>query len=85
MEQATMIRTTDGRYWLDHIGKDGRRRSSYLGDVGPSATVEAWCLGHGIEFRQVGHASACADRTRRQPSSGRNQRTVVASKVACPA
>jgi hypothetical protein len=55
-ENNTMIRDADGRYWLQTTDADGRRRSSYLGNIGQASTVEAWCLGRGIEFRQVSSA-----------------------------
>lgn len=51
-KEATMIRTLDGRYWLNSVDDEGRRRSSYLGNVGRSVVVEAWCAEHGIRFYQ---------------------------------
>lgn len=71
-EKAMMVRTVDGRYWLNHRDDLGRLRSSYLGDIGAAAVVEAWCGSKGIEFRQAGHASATAARARRESVSGRN-------------
>ena len=52
-ENTTMIRDTEGRYWMQTTDDDGRRRSSYVGNIGQASIVEAWCLGKGIEFRQV--------------------------------
>jgi hypothetical protein len=63
-KEATIIRTTDGCYWLDTTDDAGRRRSSYLGNIGSAVAVEAWCQGRAIEFRQVGRPSASAARTR---------------------
>lgn len=63
-EKATIIRTTEGHYWLDTTDDAGRRRSSYLGNIGSAVAVEAWCHGRGIEFLQVGRPSASAARTR---------------------
>lgn len=48
-----MIRDSEGRYWLESMDEDGRRRSSYLGNIGRPGAVELWCLHKGIDFRQV--------------------------------
>lgn len=48
-----MIRDTNGRYWLETTDREGRRRSSYLGNIGGAVSVEIWCQRKGIEFRQV--------------------------------
>jgi hypothetical protein len=84
-KKAMMIRTTDGCYWLDTTDGAGRRRSSYLGNIGSAVVVEAWCQVREIEFRQVGRPSASTARTRGQPESGRNPGSLVARHPACPA
>ena len=53
MSKATMIRDREGYYWLQTIDISGRVRSSFCGNLGAVATVKPWCLGQGIEFRQV--------------------------------
>jgi hypothetical protein len=52
-KEAIMIQDTEGRYWLQTKGEDGRSRSSYLGIVGPVSHVQTWCTGHRIRFSQV--------------------------------
>jgi len=56
--EAIMIRTADGRYWLNHTDDDGIRRSSYLGNIGHASAVATWCEAKGIEFRQTGRATS---------------------------
>lgn len=51
-ERANMIRTAEGKCWLNTVDADGRRRSSYLGDVGSACAVQAWCAEHGVLFYQ---------------------------------
>lgn len=51
-DSAMMVRTVDGRYWLNHVDDLGRARSSYLGNIGRAEVVQAWCQSHGIEFRE---------------------------------
>ena len=78
-KKATMIRGSDGYYWLQTIDATGRVRSSYCGNLGAVATVEAWCLGRGIEFRQVEPFVGPGVRTRRPVQSGRDRVGSVAS------
>jgi len=47
-EKAVLIWAEDG-CWFQTV-RDRVVRSSYLGRVGPTKTVEAWCRSRGIEF-----------------------------------
>jgi hypothetical protein len=51
-KEATMIRTVDGRCWLNAHDDLGRPRSSYLGKIGSEMAVQSWCAEHGIRFYQ---------------------------------
>jgi hypothetical protein len=53
-ECDVIIRGTDGGYWLQTKDFTGRLMSSYVGHIGGSEFVEAWCESHGLEFREVG-------------------------------
>jgi hypothetical protein len=69
-ENNRMIRDIDGRYWLQTTDDDGRRRSSYLGNIGQASIVEAWCLGRGIEFRQISSSPGRSGLTESQSVKG---------------
>jgi hypothetical protein len=84
-KKAIMIRTVEGKCWLNSVDDLGRARSSYLGNVGCAAAVEAWCAGRGIEFRQQRASGGQGSMARRPVASGRNQRSLVACEPACPA
>lgn len=69
-EPAVMIRTADGRCWLDTLDIEGLHRVSYLGKIGSEFSVRAWCEGKGIEFRQsAGGVRATAARVIPSPEA----------------
>jgi len=57
-KESIMIRNRDGYYWLNTLDAEGRQRSSCLGRLGSASGVAMWCENHGVEFREVGTASA---------------------------
>jgi hypothetical protein len=52
-KSSIIIMDGGGLCWVQTKDDAGRSRSSFLGNVGRREIVESWCLGKGIEFRQV--------------------------------